>query len=297
MASRQSWIGVLLASPPILLIIVFIGFPVINAFGLSLGYTGGLNTTIAMIGKNTHETQSWAPTLDAYREVFSNPRFLSDLRVTVSISILTTVIVTALAWLVALAMRLRPSGITRMLPAFAVIPMFIPGVIGAWAMIRFWAADGFFGSAMRSLGVASPPQIAFTSTLVLMTQVWSSLPFAVLMVSSGVQSVPDALIDAARDAGAGTVRIVKDVVAPMAFVPTVIAMTFTAIGNVGSFTVPWLTGPSAPTMLGVSMTKHFNTYGEPQQSVVMAIVVFALAALIGVLYVWANYRQAKEEMT
>lgn len=294
MTTQRSWVGVLLASPPILLIIAFIGFPVINAVGLSLGYTGGLNTTIALIGNNTHETTSWAPNAGAYSDVFASARFRSDLWVTVWISLLTTVIVTVTAWILALNMRLNPSRLSALLPALAVIPMFIPVVIGAWAMIRFWAADGLIGSIAVLFGVQDPPQIAFSTLLVIMTQVWASLPFAVLMISSGVQSVPQVLIDAARDSGAGTLRIVADVIAPIAMVPTVIAMTFTAIGNIGSFTVPWLTGPAAPSMLGVTMTRTFTSYGEPQQSVVMAMVVFALALTIGVLYVWANYRQAKD---
>jgi len=82
---------------------------------------------------------------------------------------------------------------------------------------------------------------------------------------------------------------------PMAFVPIVIASTFTAIGVIGSFTVPYFTGPNAPTMLGVALTNYFTSYNEPQQSIVMAFTVFIAAAAIGVFYVWANFRSAKDQ--
>lgn len=285
--------ALLLVSPPVLLIALFVGLPVINAVGFALGYTGGLNTTLGRIGLGTHATTTWMPTTAAFSEVLSNPRFQSDLTATLGITAVVTFIVIVLAWALALYLRLYPSRLSRALPTLAVVPMFIPGVIGAWAMVKFWAADGFVGSLFIAVGL-TPPQVAFSSTLVVIAQVWASLPFAVLMITSGVAGVPDALVEAARDAGASTWTVVKDVIVPMCIIPTVIAATFTAIGLIGSFTVPYFTGPNTPTMLGVSMTRYFQAYGKPQQSVVMAIIVFALAAVIGAAYVWANARAARE---
>lgn len=285
--------ALLLASPPVILIAVFVGLPVVNAVGFSLGFTGGLNTTLARTGLGTRSTTSWVPTTAAFGEVLGNDRFRADLGVTLLVTALVTAIVVTLAWALALHLRLYPSRLARLLPTLAVVPMFIPGVIGAWAMVKFWAADGFVGSLLTLVGV-QPPQLAFSTTLVVIAQVWGSLPFAVLMITSGVAGVPDALIEAARDAGASTWTVVKDVIAPLCLVPTVIAATFTAIGLIGSFTVPYFTGPNTPTMLGVSMTRAFQSYGRPQQAVVMAIIVFALAAVIGAAYVWANARAARE---
>ena len=84
------------------------------------------------------------------------------------------------------------------------------------------------------------------------------------------------------------------VILPMAFVPIVIAVTFTGIGILGAFTVPYFTGPNAPVMLGVDQANYFQAFNQPQQSIVMAFVVFALASVIGILYVWANFRGARD---
>lgn len=291
---RRRFGGLLLASPPVLLVALFIGVPVLNAIGLSLGYTGGLNETVARIGLGTRSTTSWAPTFAAYRDVIASDRFWPDLAVTLLITTVVTLAVLLIAGTLALHMRLAPGPLSRLLPTLSVVPMFIPGVIGAWACLSFWSADGFLGSLITSLGGTSP-QIGFTTPMVIIAQIWSSLPFAVLMLCSAVASVPQVLIDAARDAGAGTARVVRTVIAPMTLVPTVIAATFTAIGVVGSFTVPYLAGPNAPSMLGVTMTRTFQAYGKPQQAVVMAILVFAIASLLGAVYVWANWRSAREE--
>lgn len=284
--------GLALASPPLILVAVFVGFPIVVAVAYSLGHIGGLNATIGAIASDQSTVDAWwKVSFGAYRTVFADPRFQRDLVVTVVVTLLTTVVVVVLAWAIALYVRLSDSWVAKVLSALAVVPMFIPVVIASWAILTFYAADGFLRSVAGTMGLTAPVW-GYTTTAVVIGLTWTSLPFATLMVVSGVQGVPDALIEAARDAGASLPRVVLSVIAPMALVPTVIAGTFTAIGTLGSFTVPYFTGPNAPKMLGVDMSDYFTSYNLPQASVAMAVVVFVVAAGFGAVYVWANYRSA-----
>jgi ABC-type spermidine/putrescine transport system permease subunit I len=286
--------GLALASPPLLLVALFVGFPIIVALAYSFGHIGGLNATVGAIARNQNTVDAWYKfTFGAYRQVFAEPRFQRDLVVTILVTLATTGIVVVLAWGVALYVRLSDSWISRILSALAVVPMFIPVVIASWAIVTFYAADGFMRSVAAHLGFEAPVW-GYTVTAVVIGLVWTHLPFATLMVVSGVQAVPDALIEAARDAGASVPRTVLKVIGPMTLVPTVIAGTFTAIGTLGSFTVPYFTGPNAPKMLGVDMADYFQSFNLPQSSVVMAVVVFVIAAGFGAVYVWANYRTAAD---
>ncbi|MFD7155637.1 ABC transporter permease [Kribbella sp. NPDC059898] len=285
--------GLFMALPPIVLIALFIGFPIVLAFLFSLGYTGGLNRTIALIGQNVHHANGGTPTLGAYSDLFSDQRFLGDLVVTVVVTLVSTTVVILLATTIGLYLKCRGGILGKVLSALAVIPLFIPVVIASWAILGFYSADGFLRSVAAQFGVEFPIW-SFTMVTVIIGSVWTSLPFATLLVSSGLQSVPQAMIDAARDAGASFFRVVTSVLVPMAGVPIVIATTFTAIGTLGSFTVPYFTGPNSPNMLGVDMSNYFSAFNQPQQSVVMAFVVFAIASGIAAVYVWANFRSAKE---
>jgi ABC-type spermidine/putrescine transport system permease subunit II len=114
------------------------------------------------------------------------------------------------------------------------------------------------------------------------------------MVSSGFQSIPDSMIEAARDAGAGFFSVVRKVLIPMAGVPITIATTFTAIGVLGSFTVAYFTGANTPNMLGVELNNFFVGFNQPQQAQVIAFVIFFFASAIAATYVWANFRTAKD---
>jgi ABC-type spermidine/putrescine transport system permease subunit I len=285
--------GLLMASPPLLLVAAFTGFPIVLAVAYSLGHTGGLNRTTALIAQHQHITDQWWGTLGAYREVLTNTRFRRDLGVTVLVTAVSTSIVLVLALVIALYLRLTGGWAAKLLTVLAIVPQFIPVVIASWSVLMFYAPDGFLRSVFAQAGLEGPT-FGYTVSGVVIAQVWCSVPFAVLMCASGVQAVPDALIDAARDAGAGLVRTTFSVILPMAFVPIVIAATFTGIGIIGSFTVPYFTGPNAPTMLGVDMANYFTAYNMPQQSIVMAVVVFGAASLIAMAYIWANFRSSKE---
>ncbi|MBB6404510.1 sugar ABC transporter permease [Arthrobacter sp. AZCC_0090] len=290
----QRAVGFFMALPPILLIALFVGFPIVLAFGFSIGLTGGLNHTIATIGQNVHEADAWWGTLAAYQEMFTNKRFLGDLLVTVIVTLVSTATVIFLALGIGLYLKLKGGRMARVLSGLAIVPLFIPVVIASWAILTFYSGTGFLRSVFALAGLDFPVW-AFTMVTVIIGSVWTSLPFAVLMVSSGLQSVPNAMIEAARDAGAGALRTIVSVIVPMAAVPIIIATTFTAIGIVGSFTVPYFTGPNSPNMLGVDMSNYFSSFNQPQQSAVMAFTVFLIASGIAALYVWANFRSAKEQ--
>ncbi|RKR76699.1 ABC transporter permease [Frondihabitans australicus] len=292
--TRRAGVGFLMALPPIVLLAVFVGFPVLLAIGFTFGFTGGLNSTIAAIGTGTRTATTWFGTVAAYGDVFSDPRFFRDLGVTLAVTAISTAVTLVVSVALALNLRLRGGRLASVFVGLAVVPMFIPVVIASWAILTFYASDGFLRTLLIHVGISAPIW-GYTTTGVVIGSIWTSLPFATLMATSGIQAVPDAMIEAARDAGASTRAVIARVLIPMAGTPLVIAGTFTAIGVIGSFTVPYFIGPNAPSMLGVDISSYFQSYNRPQESVVMAVIVFLMASGIAVFYVWANFRTAKKE--
>lgn len=290
--ARRRGLGLALALPPVVLLAVFVGIPVVLAVGFSLGHVGGLNATIARIGTDTRVATSWWGTTQAWADVFADPRFVRDLVVTVGVTVVSTVVVVATSLGIALNLRLRGGRLATAFAGLAVVPLFIPVVIASWAITTFYSSDGAVRTAAALVGLDGPTW-SYSVTAVVIGSVWTSLPFATLMASSGLQAVPDAMIEAARDAGASTASLVVRVMLPLAAVPVVIATTFTAIGVLGQFTVPYFTGPNAPSVLGVDISKYFQAFDRPQESVVMAVVVFVLASGVGAVYVGTAFRSAQ----
>ncbi|MFI6463526.1 ABC transporter permease [Streptomyces sp. NPDC050538] len=292
-ATRTGAVGTLMVLPPLLVVTLFVGIPVISGVLYTLGHFGGLNSVIASIGLHQHPADHWWGTLAAYREVLTSDTFLRSLTVTVEVTLVSVVVVFALGLAVALYARLSGGRTARLVTALAVTPLFLPAVIGSYAILTFYAGDGALTTLAHALGWSSAPRLSYTTWGVIVGQVWTNLPFAVLVLTSGLAAVPDALIEAARDAGARPAQVVLRVLLPMTSVPAVITATFTTIAVLGSFTVPYLVGPTAPTMLGVQLANAFQSFNQPQQSLVTAVVVFALASLVGVAYVRSNVREAR----
>jgi ABC-type spermidine/putrescine transport system permease subunit I len=284
-ARRRRAQGLALVAAPVLVVVLFVGVPVVNAALFSLGSTGGLNQALADLGQDTVHGFSFA----VYGTLLSNPVFLRDLVATLAVTAASTGLTVALAVLVAVVLRLRGGFVGKTLSVLAVMPIFVPVVIASWSVLTFTDAQGFLRSVGAQVGL-DVPTWGYTLVAVVFGSVWTSLPFAVLMIAGALQSTPDALIEAAKDAGASTWRVVWRILLPMAATPMVIATTFTVIGVLGSFTVPYFTGPNAPTMLGVDISKYFQSYNRPQQSTAMAFIVFAFAAAASVMYLRSTVR-------
>jgi len=292
-AARSSTLGFFMSLPPVLILLGFIGLPILLAFSFSLGHTSGPNEIIALIGQEIYEKDSWWGTFDAYRAVFQDARFGPDLRTTLAVSFIATFLVVVMALGMGIYQRIVGGKLAMIMISLSLVPLFVPVVIAAFAIRTFYDGNGFLKSLLFHFGIDFPT-ITMTTNAITIGTIWTSLPFAILMVSSGLQSIPDALIETAQDAGASFLRIVRTIMIPLAFVPIVIAITFTAIGIMGSFTVPYFLGANQPTMLGVEIAQFFGPYNRPQLSVVMAFVIFIAASLVAVLYVWANVRSAKQ---
>lgn len=289
---RSRATGLALVAAPVLVVVLFVGVPVVNAALFSLGFTGGLNEALADIGQDVVHGFSLA----VYGTLLGNPVFLRDLGATLGVTALSTGLTIALAVVVAVILRLRGGLVGKTLSVLAVVPLFVPVVIASWSVLTFTDAQGFLRSLGAQVGL-DVPVWGYTLVAVVFGSVWTSLPFSVLMVAGALQGTPDALVEAARDAGASTWRVVWEVLLPMARTPLVIATTFTVIGVLGSFTVPYFTGPNAPTMLGVDISKYFQAYNRPQQSTAMAFIVFAFAAAASVSYLRSTVRTNERELT
>ena len=292
-ASKLSVIGFFMALPPMLLVVCFVGLPILIGFTFSLGFTGGPNRVVSIIGQEIHKKDHWWGTFAAYIDVVKDSRFPGDLRTTIFVTVISTVLVLILALGIAIYQRIIGGRIATVMITLTLVPLFVPVVISSWAIHTFYAGDGFMRTFFSHFGINFPTLTSTVSAIVI-GSVWTSLPFAILMVTSGLQSVPDALIETAQDAGAGFFRIVRTILVPLATTPIVIAATFTAIGILGSFTIPLFLGPNQPTMLGVEISNFFGAYNRPQQSIVMAFIIFAAASGIAFIYIWANVKSAKQ---
>ncbi len=290
---REAVIGLLMVAPPTAVLLFLIVFPAIEAATFSLGIVPSDNVVFST---GQHLVNSSTPTLQVYRDLLGSPFIRDDLWLTVWISVLAVVLVAIVAYVLALYVRFGSGPMPKLVRSLYLIPMFVPVVIASYAAITFYVDRGFLATVLHAIGVpyASP---AYKPAGVVITQVWYNIPFAVLMLGSGLDGIEQELIESANDVGAGFLTVLWRIVVPMNVVPLLIVLTFTFIGVVGSFTIPFLIGPNAPQMMGVAIQAYFSNYNQPQPAVAMAELLFAICAVAGALYVWATSRSGKHAVT
>lgn len=278
-----------MAAPPIIVMVFLIVVPGIEAALFSLGQ---VPTDNPVFSTGMHIIASPTPTMRVYQNLIESPFFQADLSITLWVTVVTVALVLVVAYVLALFVRFGRGPLVNAVSTLYLIPMFVPVVIASYAIITFYVDHGMLQSILVALHVPYSSPV-YAAPGIVIGEVWTSIPFAVLMLGSGLDGLPQELIEAAQDVGAGFFQILWRVILPLNVVPALIVTTFTFIGVLGSFTVPYLIGPNAPQMLGVAMDAYFSSYQQPQPAVAIAVLTFLIASIAGAVYVWATARAGR----
>src|SRR5579859_1834998 len=291
--AREAAIGLAMVTPPTLVLLFLIVLPALQAATFSLGLAP---TDNLVFSTGQHLVSSNTPTLQVYTDLLASSFVRDDLWLTIWISLASVVLTAIVGYVLALYVRFGGGTLPKIVRSLYLVPMFVPVVIASYAAITFYVDRGVLAALLHAVGLpfASP---AYKPGGVVITQVWYNIPFAVLMLGSGLDGIDQELVESANDVGAGFLTVLWRIVIPMNLVPLLIVLTFTFIGVVGSFTIPFLIGPNAPQMLGVAIQAYFSNYNQPQPAVAMAVMLFAISAVAGVVYVWATGRSNKHAVT
>jgi ABC-type spermidine/putrescine transport system permease subunit I len=106
-----------------------------------------------------------------------------------------------------------------------------------------------------------------------------------MLLSSSLAAIPDALIESAKDVGAKQWQVFFRLILPLTYPTMLVTTTFTFMGVIGGFTVPYLIGPNAPQMLGVAMTQIFSVYQDRGLASAVAVFMFLLCSVMGYFYI------------
>ena len=285
MTPGRSWgqgaLGFALVLPPLCVLVFLIVLPAITAVIETLRLPGGNATGL---------------TLASYAQVLGSRVLRADINFSVVVTLVAVAVTFILSYPLALYLRFNEGRLPSLLAVLFTIPLFVPVVIASFAMITFLVNHGLVSTVLYRLGIQSFPALVYNATGIVLTEVWATIPFAVLILGAGLQAIDDALIDSARDVGAGRVRTFLSIILPLNATPTMITLTLLFIGIFGSFTIPYLVGGNAPQMLGVTMTNYLTEYIRRTEAVTIAVIAFIIAAAVGVIYVVSVSRRERQAL-
>jgi putative spermidine/putrescine transport system permease protein len=274
-------LGYLLISPPVLLMLLLIFYPA----------TQSVVRTLFAPGADGAARFS----LESYTSFFSNRILMWNLWFTIWVTLVTVIGLFLLCVPLALYLRFATGWIAAAVQVLALFPLFVPGIILSFALIRFLGPRGTLETLLNAVGIGGYVTPYLKPSGIIIALIWEGIPFTVLILTAGLRQIEDPLIESARDVGAGGWQILTRILLPLTQRSVLIAFCLNFIGIFGSYTIPYLLGPAAPQMMGVSMQQTYSEYQDRLGAETQAVITFLCCAVIGFLYVRAVTRQRAGE--
>ena len=230
-------------------------------------------------------------TLANYTYFFTDKAQRNNLLYTLYIVVVTVVIAIVVAYLLALYLRFVKSRISKTIGMLYLLPRFVPSMCAVYAMITIIRDSGLVNRIGQRFGVEINLGIMYHASGIITMNLWFNIPFAAMMIAAGLGGIPDSIIEAASDVGAGKLRIFWTMILPLSLKDVVVAATFVFMSNVSSFTTPYLMGGNAPKMLGIALYDQFNRYMDYNRSAALSVIMFLICSVSAAVYIYTNLKE------
>lgn len=278
-ARRRAWLGYVLIAPPVILITALIFFPAFQSFVVSLLNVEGSQGSISF---------------DRYNRFFADPIAISNLLFTFQITLWSVAGLFIICFPIALYLRFSNTRVANWVQSIALIPLFVPGIISSYALIRFLRPRGMFHAVLTALGATTFATPYLKPSGIVIGLIWEGIPFTILVLTAGLRQIDNALIESARDVGASNWQVFTRIILPLLKRPVLIVFCLNFIGIFGSYTIPYLLGPAAPQTMGVYMQRTFSDFRQPEDAQAQAVITFVICLIVGLLYVRTVVQQQAE---
>lgn len=196
-------------------------------------------------------------TLANYSEVFHE--YLASLIFTILISLLTAAITTLLALMIAYMARFKMGRHGSLLLLVVLVTLFGGYLVKIYAWKTILGSQGILNAGLVLFGIVGEPVpwLLYSPVAVVITLVHFLLPFAVLPIYSSMREIGETPMAAARDLGAGAVRVFFDIVLPQSRPGIFAAFALAFLLAAGDYVTPRLVGGPDTFMVGNFIESQF----------------------------------------
>jgi ABC-type spermidine/putrescine transport system permease subunit I len=165
-------------------------------------------------------------------------------------------------------------------------PLFIPFIVAGQLMRTFLAKNGMMNNALVEIGVLEPLQAqSFLDWRgIVVTFVWKQTPFVALLVAGAMASLDRATIEAARNLGAGRLRVLLEIVVPQVRGTLVVGLILSFVIMMSVLSVPLMINAQSPTMLTVDMAFRINAYGDYGVANALGFISYLMTGVVAWIY-------------
>jgi putative spermidine/putrescine transport system permease protein len=224
-----------------------------------------------------------------YRAFFSDEWQYRTVGITFGIAVPNTVIVVAVALLLAYGMR-RGIRLERTITTILVLPISLGVILLAEGILGFYGGRGWFNQVLTGLGlIAEPLTLTHNYTGVMLSLFMQQFPFCFLMLLAYISGIDPGIESSARTLGAGPWTVFYKVMLPLIAPGLAIAFALVFVMSFGVFPSAILLGQPAGATRTIAIAAYQQAFEHYDMSYASAIAVimglFQLAGLVVILFV------------
>ena len=276
---RRRYVGLLFVLPAFLFTLMFFVIPLAMTVFMSLN-------DWPLLGQH-----KWIG-LANYVALLNDNQFWNSLLFTTHYTLLITPVIFIFAFLLALMVNLPIRGIGFFRTAY-----FIPVVIGLGtsSLLWVWLLDSRVGAInpiLSSIGLANPstvwladPNLAMGAIIV--SVVWKTVGFTMILLLTGMQAIPDELYEAARVDGAGFLARIRFIMLPLMRSTFALALILSVIGSYLGFDQFYIMTRGGPQNSTISVVywiySNSFTYFKLGYGAALSIVLLIVLVILSLI--------------
>ncbi len=193
----------------------------------------------------------------------------------------TTVLCALVGYPVAYYIGRAPANRRNRLLMAVMIPFWMSFMIRTYAWFIILMRDGLLNTLLQSLHIIplilkSKVQLLYTPTAVMITLVYTYLPFMILPIFGSVEKLDGTLLEAASDLGAGPLRTFWSVILPLTRPGIAAGVMMVFVPAIAMFAVTGLMSGGRVRLIGDEIQEQFYAGGDLPFGSALGMTLLAL---------------------
>ncbi|MEU3608083.1 sugar ABC transporter permease [Streptomyces sp. NPDC035033] len=286
------WYAWAMVAPVVIVIGVIIGYPLVR--GIYLSFTDANERNVARtIGVNEIPATYEFIGLDNYTDAITGSQFLGTLGWTIVWTVSCVAVTFALGLALANVLNRKIAGrsVYRMM---LILPWAVPGFVSVFAW-RFLYDErrGLLNQILSGVGLDAVPWLndpLMAKFAVIAVNVWLGVPFMMVALLGGLQSIPGELYEAAEMDGANAWQRFRNITMPGLRSVSTTVLLLSTIWTFNMFPVIFLLtrgGPGEATQILVTQAYKFSFEISPRdfaQSSTWGVLILVLLMIFAAIY-------------
>jgi spermidine/putrescine transport system permease protein len=234
-------------------------------------------------------------TLSNYVELF-NVAYLKIFFKSIYLAGATVLLCLLIAYPFAYIIARTQSRYKSLLLMLVIIPFWTSSLIRTYAIMAILKVKGILNTFLLALGIIHHPfQLLYSNVALFIGLTYNLLPFMILPLYANMEKLDETLIEAAKDLGAGWLRIFLRIVLPLTLSGILAGSLLVFLPAMTMFYIPDLLGGAKSLLLGNLIENQFLLITNWPLGSALSIMLIVIMSLMLVFYWRFSRKEDRQE--